>query len=146
MAGACGLYCGTCPIYLARRENDTDTLREMSRLRGVPVERVRCDGCLSDHMFQDCRHGFLRCAEERNVTWCFQCSDFPCKRLKDFIGIHVMNGISHHEHVIEDLQYMREHGVGEWVKKQAKRALCPKCGRTQYWFNRNCPKCGAKIR
>ena len=146
LAGVCGIYCGTCPIYLAYQENDADMLKEISNSRGVPIEKVRCDGCLSDHRFSDCRHGFLICANEKKVTWCFQCNDFPCQRLKDFRDIDIVNGISHHAHVVEALRYMKKHGVEEWVKKQEKLAVCPKCGKTLYWFARNCPRCGAQVR
>ncbi len=105
-AGICGLYCGTCPNYLASRKNDSEQLEKISQKTGIPVEEVRCDGCLSDNVFApcvDCKHGFRRCAEEKEVTWCFQCHDFPCRRLKDFKDVHIVNGISHHAHVIEDL-------------------------------------------
>jgi hypothetical protein len=147
LAGVCGLYCGTCPYYLAYRENDINVLKELSKSKGVPIENVRCDGCLFKHRFySDCTHRFLRCASEKKVIWCFQCNDFPCQRLKDFLDIHIVNGISHHAHVIEALQYMKKHGIEDWVKNQEKLAPCPKCGKRLYWFVRNCSECGVQVR
>lgn len=149
LAGICGLYCGTCPQYLAPREKDLEQLRKISEQSSLPIERIRCDGCLSDRVFppcEECRHGFRGCAAQREITWCFQCPDFPCQRLKEFVPVHVVNGISHHEHVIEDLQYMKEHGVEKWVEEQHTAGSCPQCGKMAYWFVRECPGCQARLR
>jgi len=144
MVGICGLYCGTCPNYLASRKNDSEQLEKISQKTDIPVEEVRCDGCLSDNVFApcvDCKHGFRRCAEEKEVTWCFQCHDFPCRRLKDFKDVHIVNGISHHAHVIEDLKYMSEHGIEKWVEAQEQAGQCPRCGTILYWQIQECPDC-----
>ncbi|MBW2311331.1 MAG: DUF3795 domain-containing protein [Deltaproteobacteria bacterium] len=48
--------------------------------KGIPVEPIGCDGCLSERVSPhcvDCRHGFRRCAAEKKVTWCFECPEFP---------------------------------------------------------------------
>jgi hypothetical protein len=144
LIGICGLYCGSCPCYLAYRENDSEQLSQVSRETGLPLEKVRCDGCLSDRVMphcRECRHGFRQCARDKQVTWCFQCPDFPCRRLEKFTGSHIVNGVSHHAHVIEDLHYMREHGPDQWVNQQEKAGTCPQCGKKLYWFATQCPSC-----
>ena len=149
MVGICGLYCGTCPMYLAYRENDVKQMEQVSQASGIPLEKIRCDGCHSDNLYPscvDCRHGFRTCAVEKKVTWCFECDDFPCQRLRDFTKVHIVDGIPHHAHVIDDLQYMKEHGVEQWVKEQEKAGRCPQCGRRLYWFVRECPGCHTKVR
>ena len=149
LVSICGLYCGTCPQYLAYQENDAEQLAKISRERGIPVKEVRCDGCLSDRVISfcvECRHGFRQCAKEKKVTWCFECVDFPCQRLRDFTNIHIVDGISHHAHVIDDLQYMKEQGIEAWVEKQEKAGRCPQCGKRLYWFTRVCPNCQTRIR
>ena len=149
LVGICGLYCGTCPIYIAYQENDVDELEKTSQILGIPIREIRCDGCLSDMVMPqrvDCPHGFRRCARDKKVMWCFQCPDFPCQRLKDFTNIHIINGISHHAHVIDDLYYMKEHGVEQWVEKQQIAGCCPQCGKRLYWFSRVCPACHTPIR
>ena len=149
LVGICGLYCGTCPKYLAYHERDEEELEKMSRKDGVPVGDIRCDGCLSDRVYGrciDCRHGFRRCAEEKKVTWCFQCPEFPCKRLEDFSKIHVVNGICHHERVIEHLQFMKDHGIERWVERQNGENACPDCGKMLYWYSLECPRCRARVR
>jgi hypothetical protein len=148
LVGICGLYCGTCPKYLAYQDQDKDELQKMAHADKVSVEEIRCDGCLSDHIYptcRDCRHGFRRCAEEKKVTWCFQCPEFPCKRLEDFSKIHQVNGIWHHKEVIKNLQFMKDRGVEEWIKQQDKEGACPGCGKMLYWHSLKCPRCGLTL-
>ena len=149
LVGICGLYCGTCPIYLARRDNDTSQLEEISQARGVPVDQIHCDGCLSNDVFApcvECPYDFRKCAAGKGVTWCFECDEFPCQRLDDFKDVHVVNGISHHAHVIEHLRRMKECGVEQWAEEQDKAGRCPECGKALYWFVRECPRCQAQLR
>ena len=149
MVGICGIYCGTCPYYLAHRKNDTAELARLSEEAGLPVEEIRCDGCLSDKLYApcvECKYGFRQCARDKGVTWCFQCQDFPCQRLRDHRDIHIVNGISHHEHLIEYLQYMKENGVERWISEQEKAGRCPECGTMLYWYSRECSNCQAKVR
>ena len=115
----------------------------------MPVEKVRCDGCLSGNAFtrcEDCRHGFRQCADENKVAWCFQCPPLRCERLSDFRDVYVVDGISHHAHVIHDLQSMKKQGIEKWVERQSKEARCSTCGAVLYFFDRECPNCHAQIR
>ena len=144
LIGICGIYCGTCPRYLAPRDNDVEYLKKASQESGFPIEEIRCDGCLSDNVFpacRDCRHGFRRCAGEKKVTWCFQCPEFPCSRLLSFLPIHVVNGVSHHARLIQELEYVKEQGIEKWLEKQDRSGRCPNCGKMLYWYARECPAC-----
>ena len=60
LVGICGLYCGTCPFYLAYRKNDMAYIEKRSQEKGYSFDELRCDGCLSDKVAvhcKDCRHG-----------------------------------------------------------------------------------------
>jgi hypothetical protein len=149
LAGICGIFCGTCPQYLASRENDTKQMARIARDENLPVSKVRCDGCLSDHVIsfcKDCRHGFRSCARGKGVTWCFECADFPCERLQKHKEKHIVNGISHHAHIIDSLNFMKNYGVVAWVEQQDKAGSCPQCGKRLYWFTRVCPGCATQIK
>lgn len=149
LVGICGLYCGSCPSYIADQENDIGELKRRAREFDITAEEARCRGCHSDRVMVhcvECRSGFRLCAHEHGVRWCFECADFPCARLRDFRNIHVVDGISHHARVIEDLQYMKEHGVEPWVTEQEKAARCPGCGKRLYWYSRVCHDCQTGIR
>lgn len=144
LVGICGLYCGNCPSYLAFRKNDMDRLVKMSTEKGLDIDDLRCDGCLSEHVAthcRNCRHGFRACAAAKKVRWCFECDAFPCRRLEDFKGVHVVNEVIHHEHVVDDLRDMKQHGLEQWVERQDQKSRCPGCGERLYWFDRECPEC-----
>jgi hypothetical protein len=148
LVGICGIYCGTCPHYVAPRIQDEAYLKETSRETGNSAEEIRCDGCLSERVYRDCidcRHGFRRCAREKNVTWCFQCADFPCRRLRDFLDIHVVNGVSHHAGLIEELQTMKDQGIDAWIEKQEEAGRCGECGKRLYWYELQCSSCRSPI-
>lgn len=149
LIGICGIYCGDCPSYLASRKNDVPELEFRAREMGCGVEEVRCDGCHSDRVMkgcQECTSGFRSCAWEHGVTWCFECPELPCQRLEDFKDIHVENGISHHEHLVDELLYLKEQDVDAWLAKKDREGRCPQCGEKVYWKTRVCPDCGAGIR
>jgi hypothetical protein len=149
LVGICGIYCGTCPSYLAQQENDMAELEKRARERNFTIEEVRCDGCHSDNLMPtcvECRHGFRQCAREHGVTWCFECPDFPCQRLEDFKHVHIENGISHHEHLIEELQYIKDHGLEAGLEKMDREGRCPQCGKRLYWHTRVCPDCHTRIK
>ena len=120
-AAICGLFCGTCPSY--------------------PVE---CGGCLSARVAPGCDvcgNGFRDCADAHGVTRCFECGKFPCARLEAFRKKHIVNGICHHQHVIDDLRRMKEAGVNTWVAEQAQAHTCPSCNKLIPWMNCTCPRC-----
>ena len=145
LAGICGIYCGTCPSYLAPLQGDRERLAQMARDQGRDVEEVVCRGCLSDRVAakcRDCAAGFRSCAGERGVTWCFECQEFPCSRLERFIPIHVVNNIVHHQRILEHLEFMRDHGVEAWVDREDRAGRCPGCDEPVYWSALDCPHCG----
>lgn len=148
LVGICGLYCGTCPSYLAFRKKDMEKIEMMSLEKGLDFQELQCDGCLSGRVAsgcRTCRHGFRTCAAEKQVKWCFECDEFPCQRLEDFEHVHVVNGVSHHINVINDLHYMKKYGIEDWVRVQDMEARCPGCGEVLYWFDRECPDCHEKV-
>ena len=122
VAGICGLFCGTCPAY-----------------------PETCEGCLSDKLAEHCAicvPGFRNCARARHVTRCFACSEFPCVRLEQFGKEHIVNGICHHTHIIDNLQYMKDYGIDAFLDAQVHKTTCPECGEFIIWYETECRKCG----
>ena len=122
VAGICGLFCGTCPAY-----------------------PETCEGCLSGKLAEHCAvcvPGFRDCAREHQVTRCFACSEFPCSRLEQFSKEHIVNGICHHTHVIDNLQYMKDYGIDAFLSDQVQKTTCPDCGQFIIWYETECQKCG----
>lgn len=120
-AAICGLFCGACSSY-----------------------PEQCHGCLSDKLTAhcvSCPNGFRDCVKAHNVTRCYECDEFPCRILEDFSHRHYENGIGHHENVIPDLCYMRDHSVDAWVTKKIDDCTCKKCGKLIYWMDVNAHQC-----
>ncbi len=42
----CGLYCGTCGVYIAMRDNNEKFKTVMGNLYGTPPEQTACCGCM----------------------------------------------------------------------------------------------------
>jgi hypothetical protein len=148
LVAICGLYCGNCPYYLASRRRDDAQLEKISKESGIPVEKIRCGGCLSSNPSSHCitcKQGFRECAAAHKVTWCFQCNDFLCKRLEDFLNIHIVDGKSHHAKIIENLEFMKTHGIEKWVEMQKRSSTCMDCGAQLYWFESKCSKCKSQV-
>ena len=66
----------------------------------------------------------MLCAKEKDIRYCFQCEDFPCKVLTDFSS----DGIPHHRQTVENLKAMKRIGLDAWIAEQdanGKREFCP---------------------
>jgi len=73
--------------------------------------------------------------EEKKVTWCFECEDFPCEKL---VGFQASWQIP----ILDNLREIKELGVDEWLKKAEKRWRYSKCGNLLHWFSYGiCLKC-----
>ncbi|MFP4344368.1 MAG: DUF3795 domain-containing protein [Anaerolineales bacterium] len=59
----CGIFCGTCPVYLRAKEP-------------CPGAEVRCRE-------RRCK-GIHVCSEGRSHRFCYECPTFPCSRFRRF--------------------------------------------------------------
>jgi len=126
----CGLNCAKCDMYEASHGNEKvrDEIVQWfkeKRNKTLQPEQIRCEGCrgpLDAHWSEDCR--MLSCATQRGLQYCFQCSDFPCTKLKDFCS----DGVAHHKRTVENLARMKEIGVQAWIAEQKAKGpsvFCP---------------------
>ena len=87
----CAHDCSRCLTYLATVGND-DNLRKQSQKFyqnefgiTVPLEKIRCLGGRSDHVFFLCREcPWANCCREHGHEVCSDCSDYPCDALKEY--------------------------------------------------------------
>ena len=61
---ACGVFCGGCPTYT----------KDNKPCPGAEINAKRCEGCTKFHL----------CCQDKNITHCYECSDFSCKKMKTF--------------------------------------------------------------
>ncbi len=48
LVSACGLYCGTCGVYIATQANDTKKILYYAKVLSQSYVDTLCDGCNSD--------------------------------------------------------------------------------------------------
>jgi len=144
LAGVCGLYCGACPVYLGHAEKDPALIEEIPKkffaafdITPKYIIDTGCDGCLSSNPMPWCATCEVRkCASDKGTTWCFECVDFPCKRLQAL-------EMEFQRPLIRNLKEMKEKGVGKWLEAVGKRYECPKCGKKLHWYSFGvCSRCG----
>ncbi len=124
----CGLYCGACGILMATETGQTDE---------------ECWGCKSDKVAKHCNDCRIKaCAQSRNVAFCCDCSDYPCKTLTAFKE----DGWPHHLVGVSNLNAIRRQGIQQWLADQETRWKCPGCGRKFEYYQTNCPQCGRHLR
>lgn len=91
----CGLDCGSCPAFLARKYDDQSirekTAKEWTE-KGFEIfpQEINCDGCnIREGVVIDfCRQCKVRsCAMERDVESCAECEDFICQDLDSLYGL-----------------------------------------------------------
>ena len=135
----CGLYCGACDTLIANREKRA---HELAKNRGRSLEDVTCNGCKTNIISVYCRKCELRkCAKDKEVEFCSECPEYPCQKLMDFRH----DKYSHHSVVIKNLDFIKNHGLDNWLREQKARWSCPGCGFNISWYDEKCGNCGSKV-
>jgi hypothetical protein len=131
LVSPCGMNCGICRAYLARKY-------EISRQRG----RVSwCEGCLPRGKNCYIKRGCKRLSKHE-VQSCSECKTMPCdklahldKRYRERYGMSM----------IENLKIIKEKGVDEFLSDQAEKYFCPNCSTGVLCVHDNkCFNCGYK--
>ncbi|MCR3955335.1 MAG: DUF3795 domain-containing protein [Gudongella sp.] len=124
----CGMNCGLCISYQFR-END---------LNRKGFHRTYCPGCIPRG--KNCTYMKSSCRKvgEGRVRFCFECEDFPCKRLK---ALDKRYCTKYHMSMIDNLGFIKENGMASFLKKEESKWTCPKCGGTICCHNGLCLQC-----
>ncbi|MBN2543635.1 DUF3795 domain-containing protein [bacterium] len=135
----CGLYCGACGVFKANKMNIVEETAKKWKLK---PENIRCHGCKSDMIAVFCTDCHLKlCAEKKKVEFCYECDEYPCENLLNFRN----DEHPHHSVILNNLEYIKENGLQEWLRQQAKRWSCSKCGTEFSWYEETCQSCGTKL-
>jgi len=121
LAGACGLYCGGCAIYLAYSKNDEERRKRIAENisksvgKKISPEQIVCDGCHGEDDLcwsNDCK---LRvCCFGKRHSFCFECREYPCTQLLEF-----GKQDERYQKAVSDLAEMKKIGIEKWLEKQA---------------------------
>jgi len=125
----CGMDCAVCSGYLALKNN----------VKAKGVRMPYCKGCRP----RDKKCAFLkkRCELLLNhkVEFCYECEKFPCENLKH---IDKRYKTFFHTSLIDNLNFIKEHGLAEFVELQKKKWQCPDCDEVICCHNGICFSCG----
>ncbi len=128
----CGMNCGVCISYLAKK---TD-------LNKKGFNRSYCEGCRPRG--KNCLHMGDSCdlLAKGLVRFCYECNDFPCKRLK---VLDKRYRTKYHLSMIENLKVIKEHGMELFLKKEDEKWKCSGCANTICCHNGLCLSCQVDI-
>lgn len=124
----CGMNCALCVSY---QFGQGDLNKQGFNRRYCPGCRPRGKNCT--FMAQHCKR--LR---KGTVRYCYLCPAFPCKRLKDLDKRYSTKyGMS----MIDNLRYIKEHGIEAFLLKEQDKWKCPSCGATICCHSHSCLSC-----
>lgn len=118
----CGMDCSVCSSYL--RKNNP------------------CSGCLieADNKQLHCLNcSKKRCAKEKGVTYCYQCSEFPCIMIK-LMDRKYQN--KYNVSLIANSQTVKTIGLENFYQLQKEKYTCKICSGVIDMHNKACSECG----
>ncbi len=124
----CGMNCALCVNYLAYK-ND---------LNKQGFKKTYCVGCLPRG--KSCIFLKKNCDLLGNglVRFCYECDSFPCSRLKN---LDKRYRTKYHMSMLENLLYIKEHGIEQFLEKEDSKWCCPECGGAICCHNGLCLNC-----
>jgi hypothetical protein len=124
----CGMNCSLCIAYQFK-ENDINK-------RGF--HKKYCPGCTPRG--ENCTHMRDACEllAKGSIRFCYECESFPCKRLK---ALDKRYRTKYHMSMIENLNYINEFGMEEFLTKEHDKWRCAECGATICCHNGLCLNC-----
>lgn len=103
-----------------------------------------CAGCLNGdgEKPEHCRVCKVKDrVKSRDLTYCYECSDFPCKWMKNLEKSYRKRyGVS----LVENSGYVQKHGLEQFMEVQKEWYTCPKCGGIISLHDRECSECREK--
>jgi len=148
----CGLYCGTCSIYIATRDNNEKFKQVLGNLYGTKPEETECYGCMQADpprkLFGYCKTcGIKRCVIAKGYYSCHQCDEWPCSLIEGFgfvTGKKVMKrAIPVWRKKVAELG--DEKGSVEWARSECERYYCSSCGSPLFRGAQRCRACKKQV-
>ena len=111
----CGMNCAVCAGYLARQYD----------LKSQGIMKGYCVGCRPRG--KNCAFMKKRCERlgSGRVKYCYECAEYPCRNLKHLDKRYRTN---YRMSMIENLEYIKKHGIETFLKKEEAKWRCPECG------------------
>jgi hypothetical protein len=125
----CGMNCAICSGYLAFKH----------AVKSQGIRMTYCTGCRARN--KKCAFLKKRCNLLMNgtVTYCYECSDFPCKHLET---IDKRYRSTFRMSLIENLKTIKNSSITRLLEEQESKWKCSKCGGVICCHNGICFDCG----
>jgi hypothetical protein len=148
----CGLYCGTCGVYISTRDDNEKFRARMGNLYGTKPEETHCLGCMQadppKKLYKYCGYCPIRnCVKSKGYYSCHQCAQWPCDDINNFAfttGVRVMKRTIPlwRSKVAE---YGDEKGSVEWARLECERYHCSGCGKPLFRGAQRCRACNRSV-
>jgi hypothetical protein len=124
----CGMNCSLCIAYQFKEKD----------INRQGFHRKYCPGCIPRG--EHCTHMGDVCELLKNgsVRFCFECDQFPCKRLK---ALDKRYRLKYHMSMIDNLTFIKEQGMEAFLKHQIEYWHCEDCGSMKCCHNGLCLNC-----
>lgn len=148
----CGLYCGTCGVYIATRDGNEKFKQVIGGLYGTKPEETECRGCMQpeppEKLYLYCQHCNLRkCVREKGYYSCHQCADWPCDRVENF-GLATGKRVMKRTIPLWQAKVAAqgdEKGSVAWARAECERYHCSDCGNPLFRGAQRCRACGKDV-
>ncbi len=119
----CGINCRLCRAYVRARNS--------------------CPGCRAGRVFtsEDGLHCSVHCETLASglVNYCFECGDFPCKRL---LHLDKRYRTRYAASPLDNLASIQANGIRRFVQSENDKWACPRCGAVLCMHMPECLSCG----
>ena len=79
-----------------------------------------------------------KCAAEKAINFCSECSEYPCAELKAFQA-----QMPHRNELWTSQERIKEVGFKKWYGEMIEHYSCPECQTINSAYDLACRKCGA---
>jgi hypothetical protein len=128
----CGMNCALCSGYLALK-ND---------VKNKGIKMIHCQGCRPRNKKCAFLKGHCSKLTKGEVTFCFECSGFPCDRLRTMDNRYRSR---YRMSMIENLNFIKENGMEKFLEDQEKTWKCQSCGELISCHNGLCFNCDLEM-
>ena len=129
LVAPCGMNCRLCIGY-QREKNKCDGCRNMNFVSYKTKKSTTC-------VIKDCP-----VIKERNLEYCFECPKMPCQRLKQ---LDKRYKTKYHMSMLENLNYIKEHGIEKFLENEEIRWTCSNCGNIVSVHREACTNCKESV-
>jgi len=129
LIAACGMNCRICIGYFGY------TVSGKKR-------KMKCIGCKPRDKSCAFLKKYCKKLTKKEINYCYECSKFPCTHLKNLDKLYRKR---YNMSMIENLEYIRDKGMDQFLRQQQKKYQCSKCGGVICVHNGICYSCETSI-